>query len=450
MRRTRTETSLVRAMGWFAASYAGAIVGYLGLNAAAGRWLGPDDFGYFIAVLSGTGLLAQLGLMGVHRSGLREASRLRHGADPEALVALRNGVRAVSLTTLPLAGVLGAGATWFIASSEPTAARVALAVGVGALVVFTGQQKVWANFLRGFGYVRLAGLLEGRSGGPIVAGLQAALVVGVWQVFPEWGLAGALAAVALGYAFPVLLASRVVHSHWGHLREPRPQLVGDLRVATRRDWRFLSVQLATFLNISLEVWVAAVVLSSVETSMFTAGLRLAQLLTLPMTALQVVLSPVIARMSVNVDDRADLQRLLRTGASLTFAVTLLLCLPILIAPGPVLDLVYGAGFDEAAPALLLLSVAFVVNVLMGLAGTTLSMAGREGVGAQVQWAGVVLRLLVAVPAALLGGVVALAAASSAVSVLVFVTMWLRARSQVGVSTHVTLRPDIRLILRTKG
>jgi O-antigen/teichoic acid export membrane protein len=437
-------------MVWFLGSYLVAVLGYLALNAIAGRWLGTSDFGYFVVVLTGTGLLAQIGLVGVHRSGLREAARIRGTDDPEAVATLRNGVRAVVLTALPLTAVASAVVTWFVTSDQDRGTRVALAAIVGTLVVLGGHQKLWANYLRGFGYVRLAGLVEGRSGGALVAGGQALLLLLGWLLFPGWGLVGALAAVAVGYAVPVVVARQVVRRHWGEAVGEPPKVGRDLKATVARDWRFVSVQVATYLNINIEVWVAAALLTAVDTSEFTAALRLTQLLVLPMTAIQVVFSPAIARMTHQPDQRERVQTLLRTGATIAATMTLVLWLPMLVAPGLVLDLVYGEGFGEGALVLVVLSVGFIVNVLTGLAGTTLSMAGREGVGAQVQWAGVVLRVALVIPAALLGGVVAVAAVASAVSATVFVTMWFRTRRVLGIRTHVTLRPDLRILRRTAG
>ena len=437
-------------MVWFLGSYVVAVLGYLALNAVAGRWLGTSDFGYLVVVLTVTGLLAQIGLVGVHRSGLREAARLRGDASEESVAHLRNGVRAVLLLALPLTATASAVATWFLASGSDLTTRLALALGVGALVVLNGHQKLWANYLRGFGYVRLAGLVEGRSGGALVAGGQALLLLLGWLLVPETGLAGAMVAVVVGFAAPVLLARHVVGRHWGHAVGEPPRTVRDLKGTVRRDWRFVSVQVATYLNANVEVWVAAAVLSAVDTSVFSAALRLAMLLVLPMTAIQVVFAPAVARMTHQSDQQLRVQALLRTGATIAASMTLVLWLPMLVAPELVLDIVYGDGFAEGALVLVLLTIGYVVNVLMGLAGTTLSMAGMEGVGAQVQWAGVVLRLVLVVPAALLGGVVALAVVASAVSSLVFVTMWFRTRTVLGVMTHVTLRPDLRILRRTTG
>jgi O-antigen/teichoic acid export membrane protein len=434
-------------MVWFSASYGVAILGYLGVSAVGGRWLGPESFGHFVVALNVTGLVAQFGLGGVNRSGLREAARLRDAGDADAMGTLRNGVRAVLLTLLPFAAIVTSVVVWFTTDVHG-GTRLALALSMGALVLLNGHQKVWANYLRGLGYVRLASLVEGRSGGALVASLQALLMLGVWVLLPDSGLTGALVAVAIGFAVPVLWARQVVHAHWSATVGPAPSLIRDLRATLRRDWRFVSVQVATYLNISIELWLAALVLSRTDTSMFSAGLRMAQLLMLPMTALQVVFAPALARLTHDASRRHAAERLLRTGATVAFVLTMGVLLPMLVAPHLVVRVVYGPGFADAVPLLLLLCIGFVVNVLMGLSGTTLSMAGREGVGAKVQWVGVGLRCLLAYPAAKWGGAAWLAAEASLVSSFVFIFMWVRTRQVLGVSTHVTVRPDLQVLRQT--
>ncbi|KRF36854.1 hypothetical protein ASG94_05500 [Nocardioides sp. Soil805] len=437
-------------MIWFSASYAGAILGFLGVTAVAGRWLGPADFGSFVAALAAAGLLGQIGLMGSHRSGLREVARLRDKDEPEAMAVLRNGVRAVSLTTLPAAGLVGGVAAAVLVDGDEVWQRFALGVVLAALVVVTGQQQLWANYVRGLGHVRFASLLEGRSGGAFVAALQAGSVLAVWLLAPATGLVGALAAVCAGYLVPLLIARSVVRRRWRGLGGPRPRLWRDLRMTVRRDWRFLSGQVATYLNVSIEIWIASLLLSSVDTSMYTAGQRLALLLVLPLTALQVVFAPVIARAGRQAHDDGSLERLLRTGATVATGMTLLLALPFVVAPGLVVDLVYGPGFRAAVPVLLLVSIGSFGNVATGMAGTALSMLGREGVSARVQWAGAVLRVAIGVPAALAFGLMGLTVSALTVSVFVFTLMWWRTRRNLGLSTHATLRPELSLLARTSG
>jgi len=437
-------------MVWFAASYAGAVVGFLCVNAAAGRWLGPADFGFFVAALAAAGLLSQIGLVGSHRSGLREVARLRDAEDPEAMAVLRNGVRAVCWTSLPLVGVLGAAGAWFLGDDLGTASRIALVVALLLLVLLGGQQQLWANYVRGLGHVRFAGLLEGRSGGALVAFLQAVCVLAAWWLVPNWGLPGALAAVAAGFVVPVVVARAVVRRRWRGLDGPEPRLWRDLGITIRRDWRFLSAQVATYLNLSTEIWIAGLLLSSTEDSMFSAGQRLALLLVLPLTAMQVVFAPVVARAGAAPGDLASLERLLRTGASVATAVSLVLAMPMVVAPERVLELVYGPGFGDAVPVLLLVSVAGIGNVATGMAGTTLSMLGREEIAAQVQWAGAILRVVLGVPAALTFGLLGLTLSALITSAFVFSVMWWGTRRAVGISTQATFRPQLSLLRRTLG
>lgn len=436
-------------MAWFAASYVVAVLGYLGVNAVAGRWLGPDDYGFMVAAITATGLLGQVGLIGSHRAGLREVSRALAVGDQSPIGGLRNGVRAVLSVTLPSVALLAAIGTWVAASSQPTGPRLALALAAGALVQLGGAQQLWANYVRGFGHVRLAGLLEGRSGGALVAGGQALLMTLGWLLVPDWGLPAALGAVALGYVTPLVLARSVVQRRWRTIPRPVPRLLPDLRAVARRDWRFLSTQVAAYLNTGTEIWVAALLLVGPDASAYSAGQRLAMLLLLPLTALQVVLAPVIARAGARQDLR-EIERLLRTAASVATVVCLTLALPLLLAPGFVLDVVLGEGFGRGAPVLVLLALGYIGNVATGMAGTTVSMLGHEGVAAKVQWVGAVLRWVVGVPAALAFGLLGLAVSALAVSTVVFTMMWWSARRATGVDTRVTLRPELGLLRRTPG
>lgn len=447
MHNARGAMSLGRATMWFVVGYAAAIAGYLGLSAAAGRLLGPESFGYFVIALTLAMVAGQIGLMGVHRSGLREAARLEHD-DVERLAELRRGVRAVVLVSLPLAGVVTGVIAWLLAGGQPVVDRAVIAVSVAALVILNGLQKLWANYLRGFGQVRVASMLEGRSGGAAVALLQAAMVVLIWQLFPSWGLAGALAAVVLGYAIPVGYASRLVARHWGHAQSTT-RVFRDLRHVAARDWRFASVQVGTLLNASVEVWIAGLILTSVDTSMFGAAQRLSFLVALPMTAMQIVFSPSISRLAVS-GAPAQLQKVLRSGATLATGATVIVALPLFIAPGPILQVVYGSGFQAAITPLVLLTFALLINAATGLAGLTLSMAHREGLAARVQWGALVLRVAIGTAAAATLGLNALAASACLVSSGMFLFMWRRTKRELGVNTAATGRPDLSVLRHQSG
>ena len=444
----RTRLSVWGALVWFAGSYGIALLGYVLINAIASRMLGRQDFGYFVIAITATTLIGQIGLLGVHRSGLREAASTRAHRHRRTRQPQARGTRCLA-GDLPLVSVISAIVTFVIIDAENAQTRWAASLGIGLLVLLGGQQKIWANYLRGFGEVRFASLLEGRSGGAIVSCLQAAFLGLTWWLAPDSGLPGAIGAVALGFAVPVWIARSRVVRLWHHTAiEPR-RLMADVMVVLRRDWRFTSNQTATYLNSTIELWLCGLVLSSVATSNFGAAQRLAMMLVIPLTSLQVVFAPVISRLLIRDDDNR-LEDLLRGGASLATAGTAVLWVPMLLFPAAILTLIFGSGFGEAAPILVLLTLGNVANVVVGLCGTVLIMSHHEGSVATVQWCAVVARVVIGAAAALAFGAVGLGVSAAVCTVALYAAMWFVTKRETGLQTQVTLRPKLRLLKSTTG
>ena len=239
-------------------------------------------------------------------------------------------------------------------------------------------------------------------------------------------------------------AWRTTARYWPKASQPW-HLRTHARGVISRDWRFASAQTSGYLHSNLELLVAGVILPSTATSLFGAADRLVVLLAVPLTTLAVVFSPVVARLSSA--DPALTQTLLRTGATLATAVTAFAWVPMLFFPGQLLSIVYGHDYRSAGPALSILTVGYLANVATGLTVTTLSMTGNEGSLASIMWLGLLLRFCLAIPAALLFGVIGLAVTETTASVVTILATWQRSRVLTGLNTHVTLRPNLRLLLR---
>jgi len=435
--------SLSGAIVWFAVSYGSALLGYLALNAFAARLLG-DMFGYFVLIVTVSTVLGQTGLVGVHRGGLREAARLRPD-DLEGLRDLRRGARAVSWLTLPVTAAITATVTFVAVDGISDASRWTVAFAMGALVWLSGQQKLWANYLRGFGQVRFASLLEGRAGGALVSAVQGLLLGAILLFYADWGLGGALVALAVAYVVPVAVAWRRVARVWDNV-EVSGAVFRDLRVAAGRHWRFASNVLGAYLNSVVEIWIAVAILTAVDASLFSAAQRLSVMLAVPLLSLSVVFSPVVSRMFADDDRRLEL--LLRTGASLAASATAIVWLPMLLFPDTVLMAVYGSEFGPASPILVLLTIGGLANVLSGLSGTALMMSRHEDVVWVVQWAAVLIRVAAGLAMASLFGAVGLGASAATVTVVLYATFWQLARRRTGLRTQLTLRPSLRLLRET--
>ncbi len=446
----RPRLSIGGALGWFVASYGVALIGYLVVNAIAGRFLGPGLFGYFVLALTTAAVVGQLSLVGVHRSGLREAAKLRNRErtqdDIVELQRLVGGARAVTWVSLPVAALVCGCVAAVLARDRTQGLQVGVALAV--MVWLAGEQILLSQYLRGFGKVRLASLLEGRSGGALVAVLQAAALFAVWRLEPSSGLVGAFSAVSLGYVIPVVVGRWALRDVFREGRASR-SLVEDLRQTLRNDWRFASNQLAAYLNSTMELWVASAILASASVSLFGAASRLGMVLLIPMTSLQVVFSPVVARMLASGDDRV-LQRVIRSGATMATAISALLWLPMLVVPGLLLSTLFGEGFRSAAAVLVLLTLGILPSVVTGNSGTVLTMSHHEGVMASLQWTTVVVRTVGAVVAGQLWGVTGLGVSSAVASASLGLGSWWLAQARTGVWTHATLHPELRLLRRTQG
>ena len=368
--------------------------------------------------------------------------------DEETLATLRGGAAAATWITVPAASLASA-LLVFATTSGSIGTRLSMGVGFGSLVAFGGLQKLAANYLRGFGDVRFASLLEGRSGGALISLLQAAALAATWQLAPETGLAGALIALTVGFIPPVAYASWRLSRRWRHL-PPRGNLLDALRVSVRRNWRFAVNQLSSYLAGTVEIWLAAALLANTDASLYAAAQRMALLLAIPLTSIQVVFAPVAARMLASGDQTVRLQRVVRTGATLAAAASSILWLPMLVAPGAVLGLVFGPGFEEAAPALFLLTLGYATVVVTGMAGVVLTMSHQEGLVAGIQASTVVLRLVIGIAAALWLGVEGLAASAAAITAVSTVILWWQLRRRLGVWAHVTLRPSLGAMRRTRS
>ena len=444
----RPRTSILNAVLWFALSYGVAIVAYLVVNAVASRWLGTAAFGYFVVATTIATGVGQFGLLGAHRAGLRDAA-VMEDSDDVALGGLRGNARAAMLVSVPVTSLVAALVAFVVVGDgRDFGDRLVLAAAFGGLVYASALQKLWANYLRGLGRVRLASLLEGRSGGALVAVSQALFLALGWWLLSPTGLTGSLLAATAGFLVPVVVLGAVVQRSWAHLDE-HPPVLASLRRAVRRNWRFAVNQLAVYVGAFVELIIATVLLSADDTSLFSSAMRMAMLLLIPLTSLQVVFAPVAARLLAQ-REAAQLERLMRTGSSVAASAALVLWVPCLVAPTFVLGLVYPPSFAAAAPLLVALTAGSAVSVVCGMSGTVLTMSRREGVAAAVQSIVVVARVVVGGVAALLWGVEGLAISSALLSTVLYVVMWTQAARLIGVRTHATLRPDLSLLRSIKS
>jgi len=100
--------------------------------------------------------------------------------------------------------------------------------------------------------------------------------------------------------------------------------------------------------------------------------------------------------------------------------------------------------------LALLTVGSMSHVLSGMSGTALTMSRHESVVATIQWIVLAVRVLAGVLAANTFGAVGLGASAAALTVCLYLTLWVVTRRRMQMWTHPTLRPRIGLLRQTSG
>lgn len=112
-----------------------------------------------------------------------------------------------------------------------------------------------------------------------------------------------------------------------------------------------------------------------KVGIYTTASRIATLLAFGLTAVNVVLAPMIAELYSS-QKHAELQRMLTLSAHAIFAYTSLSGVGLIIFGNNLLAL-FGIGFSEGYPTLVILTLGQIVNALAGSVGFLMTMTGHQ-------------------------------------------------------------------------
>lgn len=350
----------------------GAFASYVFFLAFA-RTLGPVAFGVFAFILSAANFGMLAASFGQPMLTLRNLSyALAADREAEARGALRFGLR-LSLYGAAL-GVLGLGLFGLIAPRFGAPGEIGAYVAGAALLVALLAAEFLSHLLRAFGAVTMALLPRDLLWRAIALGAAFGLAV----VAPGYGVATALwlnVAVLGALVLWQALYGRRLAPAW--LRAgPEPE-ARDLPLA---DWRrsslhFWGIAVAAGLAQHLTVVAVGFAAPPEQIGAFFAAFRTASLLSMPLTAANIVLAPMLAR--YHREGRRDLtQKVILEFITLISIPTLAGTLALLLWGGRVLDL-FDPAYGAAQPALAIFALGFLFNTLTGPCGYVMMMSGAE-------------------------------------------------------------------------
>ena len=296
-------------------------------------------------------------------------------------------------------------------------------------IVATAWQTLLAEIFRGLQNLFLASLFSGAASA--VLSLLLLTASGCLAAVSLSTVVGAIAAATLASA------TIAVACLWRARKRLGTSVERDARLLWQTSAPLWVTQLTLLVLLQADIWILQAAGDSAEVALYGTAVRMTVLLTLPLTALNAALMPVISSRHA-LARHAELQRLLRDVASLAALPAALAVLAFAGVGEALLAVLFGDAYRAAAPLMLVLSLGQLVNVLCGSAAYTLMMTGRQRDMMWITIAAGALTIALGLAAVRSHGAMGVALASAIGLALQSVAMWLRVRQTRRLWTHASL------------
>ncbi len=338
------------------------------------RLLSPADFGFYTVFAQIVAVGAMIQSFGM-QTGITKLAGIAGGT------ASWDRARAILKATVLIFAIVAVVMVLVFAglwpSMEGTLFRRELGwlmAGLIVLIIFTrSAEEICAAFLRGVGRVRAGALLLSapREGLVFAATLIVLLLgtqVGVWAVVEIY--AAASAAMAL---LAMLICMRFVRSHSGG--PPDAEDFGAKHLALLSAPMLLHSSGALVLK-ATDVWILSAYREATEVALYGAAMRVTNLVIFGLSVINMALPQLLAALYAEGKVK-DFERLARIAATWSTVVSVPVFIVILLFAEPLLDLLFGAPYGDAALILIILAAGQTVSAVVGSPGMMLQMTGHQ-------------------------------------------------------------------------
>jgi O-antigen/teichoic acid export membrane protein len=209
-------------------------------------------------------------------------------------------------------------------------------------------------------------------------------------------------------------------------------------------WPLMLTQCLSYVTGQADIWIGGAAVSHEDMGLYGAARRLMLLIGIPMQLVNLTVIASIAELRAQ-NQHQELQRILRSAATMAAIPAVLLSVPIIVFAGPILELLFGPFYAGGANLLRLLCIGQIIFVCAGAAELTLMMAGQQMKALWVNLATSVTMFLLGVLLTRYWGIYGLAVAWSLVVSLQCLGFCVCARLWVGVWTIM----DLNLLLHSR-
>lgn len=307
-------------------------------------------------------------------------------------------------------------------------------------IVIAAFQTPIAETFRGLHDIRLAVWLDGNVSGVVLALAVATVLVFDWKLDFRLAIAAAVCASFISLLIGVNLLWRRRHVFQG------PGGIEHRLVLSMAAPLFVTNVTTHGIN-QLSLWIVALYLGAQDVALYGAAWRLVNMLALPLMLMNMTVNPMIAEL-IATREHARLQNALRGSATLAAIPTLLVLSSYILLGEEILGMIFGSGYEAAAPILSILSGGMLINAWTGSCTQLLAMAGYQRILMGLTIITGVASTIATIYATQTWGMVGAACAISGGRVVHNLLGWLLAYRLSGLWTHATFHPGfIQMALR---
>ena len=372
------------------------------------RWMGSSEYGLYSFAIAWMTLLAYPATLGLPGAAVRFVAQYAAANDWQHVVGFMKVSSWLAFGCGALVATLAIGAV-LVFKSGLDPAYVAPTIVALAGIPIVALTIVRSEAIRGLGWLALAW-------GPLQLGQPLfLLIVTAIILFIAMQLTATMAVVAsiVAYAANLIAQWGVLHARLGtRIRvEPKIQLGPWLGVAASFAW----ISLANVILLQAGVIVVGIFLRPQDVAIYSAAAATSGLVALPIFAAVALGAPKFAALHAQ-QRRLELQALFTNIVRLTFWPSLAIAL-IFVAFGSTVLRLFGPGFEQGYPVLLILTLGQLVIAFVGPVENLLNMTGHHVVTARVQTTSAILAVVFGLVFTRIWGSVGTAVAFSAAMAL---------------------------------
>lgn len=343
------------------------------VNALLSRILTPENMGLYFLTFSLVTFSMMFSLLGMERVIVRIISGALALEQPaRARQAVKYVLQFGLLSAIIVALILISGGGQFVSQKIFQSTLISKFIYLPAIwMVIYAMQSLTAESFRGFHDIRFATLFNG----PFSSLLIVSALGYIFFTGRSMGIQQVLLIFISAYAVNLCLASFLLQRKTAMLEKSKERLItrSDLM---KSSWLLYVTNIFLFFMSSGPLWVLALYSTKEHVAIYGAAARLMVLITTSLQLLKLTILPTIGHLYAK-KAYEELEKVLRSSATLAGLPAILGLLLVILASKTILMIVYGQHYTAGYSALLVLSVANIINVFTGTPGALMVMASKE-------------------------------------------------------------------------